>query len=96
MAVIFETRKESLECATQHLVRAICKVTLKCQFLILPGTINRTQRVCYRDATARFRMWETWYAFRSLLTAAMKVATEFAGLARPAKWEGLGRKVGQG
>lgn len=79
-----------------------CKVTLKCQFLFLPGTSAQTAANVsrYRDVTARFRIWEKPSTpFRSLLTAAMeglRSSSRGGGLARPAKWEGLERKVGQG
>ena len=40
---------------------------------------------------------KTWYAFPFTFDSCDGgVATEFADLARPAKWEGLERKVGQG
>lgn len=100
MALYLRNPKRSLECATQHtLYERLQSDTQKCQFLFLPGTSAQPQPNVfrYRDVTARFRIWETWYAFRSLFDSCDGgVATEFADLARPAKWEGLERKVGQG
>jgi hypothetical protein len=84
------------------LVTSDCKVTLKCQFLFLPGTSAQTAANVsrYRDVTARFRiLGKTWYALPFTFDSCDGgFAIEFAGggLARPAKWEGLERKVGQG